>query len=104
MPAGNWLYSEFDAVVGHFRRYGGGDRKRLRAMLAESGIPMTLATFTYKNPVGALGWLLGMRLTSRRSLAPTAVDTAECLVPWLRRLDALPAPFGQSLLLGLTKK
>lgn len=103
VPAGAWLYSRFDALVGHYRRYTSADRVRLEVMLAERKIPLTLTDFVYRNPVGALGWFVGMRMLARDHIARSQVKAVERLVPVMRALDVISPPFGQSLLLRFSR-
>ena len=92
VPAHEWLSSPFDRAVGHERRYTAGP---MRALLARTGF--VADDLRYVNPVGALGWLVSMRLRGRRELPRGQVRAFDRLVPFLRPLDALRLPFGQSL-------
>jgi SAM-dependent methyltransferase len=103
VPAGAWLYSPFDAAVGHHRRYTRADRTRLAVGLEERKVPLRIKSYTPKNPVGALGWLLKMRILGARAVDPNDVQKVEFLVPLLRLLDPLPLPFGQNLVMVLEK-
>jgi SAM-dependent methyltransferase len=104
VPAGGWLYSPFDARVGHFRRYGHADRVRLASALRHGSSPLELLAFRPFNPIGALGWFFQMRLLGRDRLPPTGVEGFDRLVPVLKKLDHLPLGFGQNLLLALVKR
>ncbi len=104
VPAGGWLYSKFDAKVGHYRRYTRADRTRLDIMLEQRRIPMAITTFRHRNPAGALGWFMAMRCLRRETIAAEHVRMAETLVPIFRALDQLRAPIGQSLVLELTRQ
>lgn len=99
VPAGAWLYSGFDAAVGHCRRYTRADRTRLVAALAATGVPLGLTTFEFRNPIGALGWALKMRWGGQRRIDPTDAERVERLLPLLRLVDRVPVPFGQSLVM-----
>jgi SAM-dependent methyltransferase len=99
VPAGAWLYSAFDASIGHHRRYTRADRTRLTGELQGSAVPLRLKTFEHRNPVGALGWAVKMRWGGRRQIDPDDVQRVERLVPLLRHIDRVPIPFGQSLLM-----
>jgi len=103
VPAEAWLYSAFDAVVGHQRRYTSADRTRLQVGLEERGIPLRFKSYRRKNPIGALGWLVKMRWLGARAVDPNDVGKVEMLVPYLRLLDPLPMPFGQNLVMVLEK-
>ena len=92
VPAHEWLSSPFDRDVGHERRY---TLAPMRALLATTGFhPEELR---YVNPVGALGWLASMRLRRRHVLPTGQVRLFDRMVPFLRPLDRLRLPFGQSL-------
>jgi hypothetical protein len=104
VPAGGWLYSPFDAIVGHQRRYTRADRTRLEVGLEERRVPLRITRYAAKNPVGALGWLVKMRLFGARAIDPNDVKKVEALVPFLRLLDPLPLPFGQNLVMVLEKR
>ena len=104
VPAGLWLYSRFDAAVGHFRRYTRADRVRLEVELEQRKIPLAIVSFAHRNPVGALGWFAKMRLLSNEHIDPGDVQRVESMVPFLRRLDRIGLPFGQSLVLALRKR
>jgi SAM-dependent methyltransferase len=92
VPAHEWLSSPFDREVGHERRY---TRAPLERLLRQSGFrPVELR---YVNPIGAIGWLVSMRLRGRRDLPAGQVRAFDRIVPLVRPLDALRLPFGQSL-------
>jgi SAM-dependent methyltransferase len=103
VPAGDWLYSTFDASVGHHRRYGQADRVRLSAELDSGSEPLKLVAYRTFNPVGAVGWFFRMRLLKRSQIPPADVERFDRLVPLLRQLDRLPLGFGQNLLLAFVK-
>jgi hypothetical protein len=60
-PAHSWLYSEFDAAIGHFRRY----TRRTISALQPSGL--TIEKLIYLDVVGLFA-SLGNRLILRSSL------------------------------------
>lgn len=103
VPACGWLYSPFDAAVGHCRRYGSADRIRLSAELATGTSPLKLVTYRPFNPVGAVGWFLRMRMLKRPAIPDRDVERFDSLVPLLRKLDRLPMGFGQNLLMSFVK-
>jgi SAM-dependent methyltransferase len=92
VPAHEWLSSPFDRAVGHERRYTAAP---MRALLERAGLAAD--ELRYVNPVGAIGWLVSMRLRRRDELPGGQVRAFDRLVPLLRPLDALRLPFGQSL-------
>jgi SAM-dependent methyltransferase len=92
VPAHSWLVSPFDRAVGHERRY---EAEPLRLLLTRTGF--VTEDIRYVNPVGAIGWLVSMRLRRRRDLPTAHVRAFDRLVPLLRPLDRLRLPFGQSI-------
>lgn len=92
VPAHPQLYGAADAAFGHVRRYR---LRPLRALLERCGFDVVTAK--YVNPVGALGWLVSMRLLRRPKASPAAVKAFDLLVPLLRPLDRLTLPVGQSV-------
>jgi SAM-dependent methyltransferase len=103
VPAGAWLYSAFDAVAGHVRRYSRADRTRLATMLESRKIPLRFKSYSARNPVGALGWLVRYRVLGSLEVDARDVKKVESLVPFLRLLDPLPIPFGQHVVMVLEK-
>lgn len=95
VPAHEALMSRLDRAYGHVRRYS---KARVETLLAQAGL--AVRECRYFNPLGAIGWLLFVRLPRRRHLSPGAVTLTERLVvPAGRALDrTVEAPFGQSVL------
>jgi glycosyltransferase involved in cell wall biosynthesis/precorrin-6B methylase 2 len=94
VPAFAALYSDFDAKIGHHRRYR---RSELAAAVGAAG--MEIETIHYVNSVGAAAWWLfakQMRQTPTQGWAVRVYD--RLAVPVLRRRESQRAPrFGQSL-------
>jgi SAM-dependent methyltransferase len=95
VPAHSLLYGPLDRRYGHLRRYTVG---RVRELLTEAGYTVCFAR--YFNPLGAVGWLLVVRLGRRLRLSRRMVLVAERVgVPVGRLLEKLgPPPFGQSVM------
>lgn len=51
VPALNYLYSEYDRMVGHYKRYQKNDIKEIC-----KNLNLNLVDLYYFNPIGALGW------------------------------------------------
>jgi SAM-dependent methyltransferase len=87
-PAHDWLFSSFDAAIGHRRRY---DRARLRALVA--GCPtLELVHFAYFDCLGVLLSLGNRWIGCQRMPSPRQVQFWDRLVlPMSRRLDHLLA-------------
>jgi SAM-dependent methyltransferase len=98
VPAHPWLHGKFDDLIGHCRRYTAGD---LRRKLVRAGF--VVEHVAYSNPVGALGWLVQVRL-----LGKPQVDGAglfDRLVPVLAVLERpIPPPFGLSVVAVARKR
>ena len=62
-PAHSWLYSPFDAAIGHWRRY---DRQSIEALVRASGL-LRLERFKYFDSVGMV-LSFGNRYLARRSM------------------------------------
>jgi SAM-dependent methyltransferase len=91
VPSHPALLGRFDRKIGHHRRY---TKKALRAKLQSAGF--RVESVRYSNPVGALGWLINIRLLRQGSLRGSRIF--DRLVPVLSRIDgAVEFPFGLSL-------
>jgi hypothetical protein len=88
-PAHNWLYSQFDSAVGHYRRY---TRKKLQALATQS---LLRGTTIYLDSVG-LFLSLGNRLLLHRRMPSLSqiMFWDRWIVPLSRYLDPL---FGQRI-------
>lgn len=98
-PAHQWLYSPFDAAVGHFRRYN-------RRMLREITPPaLRLEKLEYLDSAG-LALSAGNRLLLRQAL-PTRAQLRfwdHCVVPVSRVLDKLLAGTAGKSILGVWRR
>jgi SAM-dependent methyltransferase len=92
VPAHPALYGGYDRAAGHVRRY---PKELLRDRLVEAGFE--IETLRHVNPVGALGWLVRVRLRSSEDWPAGSFSLFDRAVPVLRGLDALRLPFGLSL-------
>ena len=94
-PAFNALYSQFDAAVGHYRRY-------TRASLARTidDADLEVVDVRYVNAVGALAWYVVATRLGRRPTEGWSTQLFDRVaVPVVRRAEQRVAPpFGQSLL------
>ena len=93
VPAHQALYSRFDASIGHHRRY---DVAGVRALLEGAGF--AVRSCRYFNLVGALGWYVNCRLLKKTQLPAGQVKLFSRLSPVLALEDALPVPFGLSVI------
>ena len=95
VPAFDGLYSDFDAKIGHRRRYR---RAHLVSTLDRAGLDIVDAR--YVNVIGALAWWLLARQLGQVPTQQWSVKVYDRLVvPLIRRLEKGREPrFGQSLL------
>jgi len=91
VPSHPALLGAFDRDIGHHRRYTKGE---LRRKLEASGF--VVERIRRSNPVGALGWLVSVRLLGLRRLRGTGLF--DRLVPAFAFLDRLEPPLGLSLI------
>jgi SAM-dependent methyltransferase len=92
VPALPALYGTLDRELQHARRYR---RAELRAAFTRAGL--RVARLFYFNVVGTAGWFWNARIRGVRQLPLRQVRLFDALVPLLRLEDAVPLPFGQSL-------
>jgi len=91
VPCHPALLGSFDRDIGHHRRYTKGE---LRRKLETSGF--VVERIRRSNPVGALGWLVNVRLLGLQRLR--GANLFDRLVPALAVLDRVELPFGLSLI------
>ncbi len=85
-PAHSWLYSPFDASIGHYRRY---DRRSVEQLIV-SCHGLDLEQFQYSDSLG-MALSLGNRWLSRQNL-PTRGQVRfwnDVVLPFSRRIDPL---------------
>jgi SAM-dependent methyltransferase len=92
VPAHPRLYGGYDRAAGHIRRYA---KRPLSELIARAGFEIEM--LRHVNPVGALGWLVRVRLHSSSDWPSGSFATFDRLVPIVRPLDRLRLPFGLSL-------
>ncbi|MDQ3977955.1 MAG: methyltransferase domain-containing protein [Actinomycetota bacterium] len=95
VPAFEALYSEFDRMVGHYRRY-----RRPDLMGRVRGAGFDVVDARYVNVLGGLAWWVIARQLGRFPSNVRTVRTYDRVVtPVVRRLETrFVPPFGQSLL------
>ena len=101
VPAHQFLFSNLDRNLSHFRRYSRGDFQRLAP---SAGLRVVRAR--YFNPLGAFGWWFNGKVL-RRSVLPALQLSlySRFAVPLSRVLDGVnPFPFGVSLLAVLARE
>lgn len=94
VPALQWLYSDFDRSLGHFRRY---DKASGSELLLSTGF--TVERIKYADVLGVLPWLVMMKFMGRK-LSKGNVGLYDRIgVPITRMLEkVVPIPIGKNLL------
>jgi SAM-dependent methyltransferase len=87
VPALRLLYSRFDELIGHYRRY---TCKSLAGELSRAGF--TIKKNTYFNILGVAGWWLRFCLLKREYFTTRAVGMFESLAPLMRAIESLASP------------
>jgi SAM-dependent methyltransferase len=100
VPAMPFLYSAYDRIAGHYRRYELAGLKRL---VSEAGFEITRAR--YFDVLGVLPWLIAMRLAGQVKISARAARLYDIVaVPIGRALETMvPPPFGKNILLVARK-
>jgi SAM-dependent methyltransferase len=95
VPAFQALYSEFDRLVGHYRRYRKGE---LAALVRGAGFEVVESR--YVNCIGALAWWVVARQLGRFPKSRSAMRAYDrTVVPVIRAVESRwTPPFGQSVL------
>jgi SAM-dependent methyltransferase len=93
VPALPALYGSLDRNLGHARRYS---RSGLQSAMERAGLRVSHAF--YFNLVGTAGWFWNARVRGVRRIPIRQLRWFDALVPVLRAEDAVPLPFGQSLI------
>jgi len=101
VPAHQALFSEFDASIGHFRRYS----KRTVTQLAEDAGLEILQT-RYMDMAGTLPWWFSFKVMKSKKLTPKLVGVYDMFcIPIIKTLETVvPAQFGKNVLLVARKK
>lgn len=100
VPALSWLYSDFDASVGHYRRY---HKKQLQELVEEAGFE--IVKISYFDIVGIIPWFIFFKLLKKKLTANNATLYDKIVVPVLRIIESfLPIPIGKNLIVIAKKK
>jgi hypothetical protein len=100
VPAFQLLYSRFDDLLGHYRRYR---LHRLAALVTACGFKVVDAR--YANAPGWFSWLVGARLLDRIPTSPKVITLFDRVaVPVVRAAErVVRPPFGQSVFVAARK-
>lgn len=103
VPGHQFLLSDFDKKIGHLRRYGKSNIKRIENELKKSSVRLRLVSARHYNPVGGIGWFLKMKLMRQSEIKLKDVLMMEKFVPILKKLDCLNFGFGQNFVFVFEK-
>jgi SAM-dependent methyltransferase len=100
VPAMSWLMSDFDRLVGHFRRY---HKRPLVELIKGAGFEVQSAR--YCDILGVLPWLVLNRFLGSTSLNPTLAQIYDRVgTPVTRALELLfTPPLGKNVILVARK-
>jgi SAM-dependent methyltransferase len=101
VPAMDWLFSDLDHQVGHFRRY---HKPTLSNIITGAGFD--IKTVRYLDLIGAFSWWLLHRVMKRTSFGSPVISTIydRVFVPINRLIESIiPLPFGKNILLVAKK-
>ncbi|MDP9200798.1 MAG: methyltransferase domain-containing protein [Gemmatimonadota bacterium] len=93
VPALEALYGSLDRELGHYRRY---TRASLSSALTGAGL--AVERLEWFNRVGALGWWFNSRVRKSSRIPIEQLRLFDAVVPLMQLEQALPIPFGQSLI------
>tara|TARA_B100001248_G_scaffold262674_1_gene260770 strand:- start:15714 stop:16442 length:729 start_codon:yes stop_codon:yes gene_type:complete len=104
VPALQSLYSDFDKMIGHFRRYNNNEIARIHQELSKQKSKMQIQSFQYFNPVGAMGWLVNMKWKKKRQIDKKDVVIYNKIFPFIRWTNLLSRIVkGQNMLIVFKK-
>ena len=93
VPALSWLYTEYDASVGHHRRY---DKYELAMLIESTGFD--IVTISYFDILGIVPWFIFFKLFKKKLTANNAILYDRIAVPSLRWIESLlSVPIGKNL-------
>lgn len=100
VPALQFLFSDYDQLVGHYRRY---DLTELTKSVSAAGFKIRRAN--YFDLIGIAPWFITMRLLRRKRINSGMADIYDkCVVPFGRFLESIvPPPIGKNIILVACK-
>ena len=100
VPALPSLYSEFDASIGHYRRY---TKQGLKKILEESGFE--IVKITYFDFIGIIPWFIVFKLFRKKLSAGNTSAYDRFVVPFSKVVESiLPVPVGKNIVAIARKK
>lgn len=104
VPAHQFLFSSFDALSGHHRRYS---KRGMRALIGEAaGEPPLRVRQFYFNTIGAIGYWAVYKVLRKAADADATGEIGwfdRAVVPVQRRVEGTAMPFGLSLVSIMTR-
>jgi ubiquinone/menaquinone biosynthesis C-methylase UbiE len=105
VPSFNFLYSDFDRSVGHYRRY-----KKKDFLLKSNNLNFHIEEMYYFNPVGAIGWWFNYCLLKKIEIGKKSTSEFQIkfydkyIMPFVKFFDTKKNFFGVSLFVIIKKK
>jgi SAM-dependent methyltransferase len=85
VPYGDRLFSSFDEILGHYRRYSD---TQLRETMTAAGFSLN-AMITSFNRIGVPAWILNGKILKRRSFSPVQIKILNTFHFLLRRINTI---------------
>lgn len=85
VPHGDWLFSSFDTVLGHYRRYSD---KRLQEAMAKTGFCRT-DLITSFNRIGVPAWILNGKILQRKHFSPFQIKFLNTFQGLLAKINVI---------------
>lgn len=99
VPAGKLLYGKYDKLLGHYRRYGVKEFKKIAKIIG-----FNIKDVRYINWLGAIGWLLFIKILKRKEFPESEVSVFDVFAKYfLWPEKCIKMPFGLSVLSILEK-
>lgn len=100
VPALQFLYSDFDRSIGHYRRY---QRSKLIELVQNAGFK--ILSCKYFDSLGIIPWFLFMKLMGCGLSTQNTYAYDRFVVPWLKIVEkTFTPPIGKNLLLTASKE
>jgi len=98
VPAFNFLFSEHDKKIGHYRRY---TKKLAKEHVIKAGFKID--TCRHWNLLGFFGWLLNFKILKKDLKSATKFSTDTILGKWLKIESKITMPFGLTIIIKARK-
>lgn len=87
VPAHLWLYSNFDRILGHYRRY---TIKELRNKLNNAGF--NIEKLEYTNTIAAILWWLNFCILKSKNISLLAAKMVDSIIPVIHLIERVINP------------